>query len=248
VTTVFLDRFVNLLARNGEKLTPSAAILDFGCGAGSAVYALVDRGFTNTYGFDAFDHLKHRSAEERQRFCFGMTNGSLPFSSDTFDFVFSEEVFEHVHNQVPVWREIYRIMKPGGVAIHAFPGPYCLIEPHNHVPFGGVIIQYWWFKLWALFGIRNEFQREANLNSTKTARWNTFRAVENLNYISNSAYKVIWEDIGFEWKWLTQDTLDLNSRAIIRLIGRLNRVLPIFGWVLRTFFSRKVLLRKPSSS
>ena len=248
MTPQSLDRFINLLARNGEKVTPETAMLDFGCGEGSTVYALVDRGFTNTCGFDAVDRIKYRSPEDCRRFHFGVTGGGLPFSNDSFDLVFSEEVFEHVHNQVPVWREIYRVMKPGGVAIHSFPGPYCLIEPHSYVPFGGVIVQYWWFKLWALLGIRNEFQREANLNSTKTARWNTFRAVENLNYISNSAYKVIWEDIGFEWKWLTQDSLDFHSRPIVRLIGRLNRALPIFGWCLRAFFSRKVLLRKPTSS
>lgn len=240
-----LNRFISLLERNGAKLSSSDAILDFGCGAGSAVYALIDHGFPNTRGFDARDYVNRRLPDDGSRFRFGISQGRLPFESNSFDLIFSEEVFEHVHDQVPVWRELYRIMKPGSIAIHTFPAPYCLIEPHNYVPLGGVIGQYWWFKLWASLGIQNEFQRKEGLNSTKTARWNTLRAVENLVYISNSAYKVLWEEIGYEWKWLTQDTLDLHSRRVVRMAGQVNRLIPIVGWGLRTFFSRKVLLRKP---
>jgi SAM-dependent methyltransferase len=247
MTEQLAHRFVTLLRHTGHKLAPDASILDLGCGAGAAVYAFLEHGFANTFGFDVRDYLRLRAPEDRRHFRMGLDNGRLPFDGDTFDLVFSEEVFEHVQDQIPMWRELYRVMKPGSISVHTFPGAYCLIEPHNFVPFGGVIQQYWWYKLWALIGIRNEFQRQQKLNATQTARWNTFRAVENLNYVSDSSYEIVWEELGFQWKWLTQESFDMHPRRMIRWAGRLNRILPLVAWVFRATFSRKVLLYKPKS-
>jgi SAM-dependent methyltransferase len=248
MTQQSLHRFIALLNQTGHKLDPDAAILDLGCGAGAAVYSFVEQGFTNTFGFDVRDYLKLRAPEDRHRFHIGLVNGRLPFGDSSFDLVFSEEVFEHVHDQVPMWRELYRIMKPGSIAVHTFPGAYGLIEPHNYVPFGGVIAHYWWYKLWALLGIRNESQRKHGTNARQTARWNAFRAVENLNYVNDSCYKIIWEELGFDWKWLTQESFDMHPRKVIRWAGRLNRLIPVVGWSFRALVSRKVLLHKPQTA
>jgi SAM-dependent methyltransferase len=234
-----------LLKRLGQEPSSDASILDFGCGAGASVYAFLNHGFANVFGFDARDYLNLKAPEDRRYFRTGWHDGKLPFENDSFDFIFSEEVFEHVHDQVPSWRELYRIMKPGSYAIHSFPGSCALIEPHNYVPFGGVISHYWWYKLWALLGIRNEAQRERKLDATETARWNTFRYVENLKYVNSSCYKVVWEQCGFEWRWLTQESFDLHHSAVIRLAGRINRILPMLGWAFRALHTRKVLLHKP---
>jgi SAM-dependent methyltransferase len=243
-----LQRCLGLLDKLGQRPAADSAILDFGCGAGGAVYAFADQGFRNAVGFDNLDYLKLRAPEDRVRFRTGWQNGRLPFEDNSFDFIFSEEVFEHVHDQVLAWRELYRIMKPGSVAIHAFPGPHCLVEPHNYVPFGGSMTYYWWFKLWAMLGIRNETQKTRGFDATQTARWNTFRIIENTNYINSSSYKVMWETIGYEWRWLTQDSFDMHHRGLIRLAGALNRIVPLIGLGFRTFVSKKVLLRKPVSA
>lgn len=238
-----LQRFLGLLNCLECTLASDARILDFGCGAGATVYAFHDRGFANAVGFDIKDYVELRAPEHRDRFRIGFEQGGLlPFASETFDLVISEEVFEHVHDQVPMWRELHRIMKPGGVAIHVFPGPYCLIEPHNYVPFGGVVAQYWWYKLWAILGVRNEFQ--TGLSAIETARRNTFRFVENLNYINNSCYEVVWGNLGFDWKWIGQESFDTNSRRLVRWAGRLNRVFPVICWTVRTFVTRRVLLKR----
>jgi len=238
-----LQRFLGLLNCLECTLASDARILDFGCGAGATVYAFHDRGFANAVGFDIKDYVELRAPEHRDRFRIGFEQGGLlPFASETFDLVISEEVFEHVHDQVPMWRELHRIMKPGGVAIHVFPGPYCLIEPHNYVPFGGVVAQYWWYKLWAILGVRNEFQK--GLSAIETARRNTFRFVENLNYINNSCYEVVWGNLGFDWKWIGQESFDTNSRRLVRWAGRLNRVFPVICWTVRTFVTRRVLLKR----
>jgi SAM-dependent methyltransferase len=200
----------------------------------------------NAVGFDVTDYLKLRMPQDQALFKIGYESaGKLPFASETFDFIVSEEVFEHVHDQVPVWKELHRVMKPGSRAIHVFPAPYCLIEPHNYVPFGGVVSQYWWYRFWAALGIRNEFQQE--LSATETARWNTFRFIENLNYVNNSCYGVLWDKIGFDWRWIDQESFDTNRRRVVRWAGRLNRAFPLICWLSRTFVTRRVLLKRRSN-
>ncbi len=46
---------------------------------------------------------------------------SIPFASGTFDVVFSSHVLEHVQNLELTMKEIRRVLKPQGVAIHVVP-------------------------------------------------------------------------------------------------------------------------------
>jgi SAM-dependent methyltransferase len=48
---------------------------------------------------------------------------NLPFSSSTFDVVFSSNVLEHVRNLPGLLAEVRRVLKPDGVAIHLMPSP-----------------------------------------------------------------------------------------------------------------------------
>jgi SAM-dependent methyltransferase len=149
---------------------------------------------------------------------------------------------EHVMDQVGTLRELHRILRPGGCAVHVFPARYSLIEPHIYVPMGGVIGHRWWFKLWALMGIRNEFQK--GLSADETADRNAFYFVEGLNYVPNSCYEVVWQRLGFDYKWIDQENFDTSERALVRLVGTLNRVFPFIGWANRTFHTRRVFLKK----
>ena len=51
---------------------------------------------------------------------------SIPFNSNTFDYVVCTEVLEHIEGNDPM-KECYRVLKPGGVALFSIPngkGPY----------------------------------------------------------------------------------------------------------------------------
>jgi len=43
---------------------------------------------------------------------------ALPFEEDTFDFVISDQVIEHLENPQRAIDESYRVLKEGGVALH----------------------------------------------------------------------------------------------------------------------------------
>jgi hypothetical protein len=85
-----------------------------------------------------------------------------------------------------------------------------------------VLAHRWWYKLWAILGVRNEFQQ--NCSANETADLNSFYFVEGLSYVPNSCYTVVWTRLGYKWRWLEQVYFDMSPRAITRAIGRINRV------------------------
>ena len=68
----------------------------------------------------------------------------LPFADNTFDFVFSDQVLEHVQDHNLAFAEIARVMKPGGISLHIFPARLKPTEAHVFVPLGGVMQSRWW--------------------------------------------------------------------------------------------------------
>jgi SAM-dependent methyltransferase len=227
----------------GVHIPMDAKILDFGCGAGCMVYSLLDQGYTNVYGYDVKDYLKLRDPADLSRFHISShLDIKLPYDDNTFDLILSTAVFEHVMDQVAVFRELHRITRPGGHALHQIPARYYPIEGHIYVPFGTMLVHRWWFKFWALMGIRNEFQH--GLSASETADRNAWYAIEALNYVPTSCYKVVWKRLGFDYKFVEQQFFDSSIHPRRRLIGKINRSIPIFAWVYRTFLTRVVYLKK----
>lgn len=149
-----------------RELDPAATnpagitILDFGCGEGGLVHALRRLGYA-AHGCDINDRWPRGDPRftliEQHPYRIGYDSGS-------FDYVISTSVLEHVQNKAEVFREMRRVLKPGGIGMHLYPSKWYLpYEPHLHVP----LVNYfwprcprWWLALWALLGIRNEFQKE----------------------------------------------------------------------------------------
>ncbi|MFO0700108.1 MAG: class I SAM-dependent methyltransferase [Nitrospira sp.] len=189
-----------MLANMNCYLTRESRILDFGCGAGDSVYQYRDAGFA-AYGFDIRPAVDLRMPKDEQWFRFAMTGKPvnvpdylvdrssfrIPFEDGFFDFVFSTSTLEHVQDHSLVFAEIARVMKPGGVSIHTFPARYIPIEPHIYVPFGAAVQNFYWFFLWALLGIRNEFQKR--MSALDCARINLHYSKTGLKYLTIGAIR-----------------------------------------------------------
>lgn len=104
------DRF-NL--KQGDKL------LDIGCGRGEFLRGFIDCG-VHGHGVD-----RSRTAE---RYCpkaelrtADLENEQLPYPDNYFDVIYSKSVIEHFYYPEKLVQEMFRVLKPGGLAITMCP-------------------------------------------------------------------------------------------------------------------------------
>ncbi len=232
---------VAVLRTLGVEIKKHAAILDYGCGAGNTVIALRLLGYANAVGFDIVDYLDRAADKSNYHIDPG---GRVPFPDGTFDLIISDEVFEHVLDQDFAFAELYRVLKPGGVSIHVIPGKYQLVEPHVFVPLGGLIGYRWWYRIWAMLGIRNQFQK--GKSASQVARLNAAYYKDGLNYVGNLRYRRIWRRLGFQYYFAEREYMETSHRNRTLLIARIARFPPVL-WAIRACFARVPILRKPVS-
>jgi SAM-dependent methyltransferase len=220
-------------------------ILDFGCGRGSLVNNLKPFGY-EVFGCDIEEFW--RDSELANTDFFGKINLSpyqLPFSDNYFDVVISTSVLEHAQNTKEVFLEIKRVLKPNGVAMHMFGAKWYLpVEPHIYVPFANYFwpkCPRWWFKAWAILGVRNEYQKD--LSWRQTAELNYQFCVDSLAYYTNKFYRKLSGDIFGDF----QNPMIFyvkNSGGGVSKIARYLPFLKFWGWVSSNFRMNFILMRK----
>lgn len=156
-----VEHFLNIISCLGYKLDKQATILDFGCGNGDIVHEYAKLGY-KSFGCDLSFKEGANVAKLLERGVIRVVNQDnykLPFDDDYFDFVTSDQVFEHVVDYSTALAEIKRVLKPSGICLHIFPSRYKLIEPHVFVPFSGIFQNRLWLTLWAMLGVRKSDQK-----------------------------------------------------------------------------------------
>jgi SAM-dependent methyltransferase len=186
------DNLLAAFAGAGYWPEPGDKILDFGCGAGGLVYRLRDLGF-DAHGFDIHDRVQYRDPADRRFFGFleeenpdisdtriNPKTFRVPFDDSTFDVIVSTSVLEHVMDLRPMMRETARLLRPDGFGYHLYPNKGVFIEPHIYVPFGSRFQSKYYFYLWGLLGVRNEFQQ--GMSAKEVAKNNVFYTRTGLRY------------------------------------------------------------------
>lgn len=121
---------IKLLVENSLSFE-NKSMLEVGTGSGiiAAYFSQLGYGHENTYAVDVVD-------ERQVKECFNfrlVDDVLLPFPDNSFNFVISNHVIEHVgssEKQVRHLAEIYRVLEPGGVFYFAVPNRWRLVEPH----------------------------------------------------------------------------------------------------------------------
>ena len=100
---------------------PSGKLLEVGCGMGTDSIQLAREGF-DVHGVDltenAIDLAQKRFSLYEQKGSFQVGDAeNLPFDDDTFDIVYSFGVLHHTPDTQKSIDEVYRVLKPGGLAV-----------------------------------------------------------------------------------------------------------------------------------
>lgn len=110
--------FANLELKNGQK------ILDVGCGRGFYLKTLGALGLKlNLHGID----LNQKYLDVAQRIVkkpVHLTKAeatNLPFRKNSFDRIIASEILEHIPNDEKAISEIYRVLRPNGIAMITVP-------------------------------------------------------------------------------------------------------------------------------
>jgi SAM-dependent methyltransferase len=151
--------FIRDVIRDRFLLDPAGRprVLDFGCRRGEIVGYLLSEGY-DAYGCDTQAVWEGSAAATAGRLGrIAKDPYRLPYDDSVFSLVYSTSVFEHASNTEECFREIHRVLKPGGYAFHLFPAKgYLPSEPHIRIPLANILwprCPNWWIGLWVLLRV-----------------------------------------------------------------------------------------------
>jgi 2-polyprenyl-3-methyl-5-hydroxy-6-metoxy-1,4-benzoquinol methylase len=103
-----------------EKHAPAGRVLEFGAGTGNFARKLLEEGFSHNITCadilpapdDLLQHVEWIQTD---------LNNPLPTAEKSFDGIVSTEVIEHLENPRAVFREFFRLLRPGGWLVLTTP-------------------------------------------------------------------------------------------------------------------------------
>lgn len=223
-------------------------ILDLGCGIGNGVDWLLGQGF-DAYGVDVYEYWGRDSAlywsSEHPRDVLERLSVApldpyvLPYQDQSFDHVISAEVLEHVADRPALFREIHRILKPGGTSVHIFPRRWSLMEAHIRVPVP-VLCQYRpYLKAMALLGFRSERQKGLGWRETYRANVEQMRIS---HYPKRSVILAEARAAGLECRYARKDYIARAGTGWTRLYRRAG---PMAFWLGSFVLGSMLALKRP---
>lgn len=232
---------IGILKELGFNLEPNSVIVDLGCGDGKLVHDYRQLGyeaFGCDFEFKKGEHVDYMRGAGIIRLIESAPY-HLPFEDGSVDFLVSNQVLEHVRDYSATLSEIKRVLKPGGMSLHIFPSRYTPIEPHLFVPFGTVLQKKWWLMLWAVLGIRNQYQKELSVRETLAD--NSGYLKNHTNYLTKEEIRTHCKKYFTDVRFCEDDFLKYSRRG--RIIYLLSRALPFLPALYSTLRSRVLFLR-----
>lgn len=232
------------ILEEGYKIKTQDKILDFGCGSGSLVHLLRRNGY-NAMGCDLqFKNGSHTGFLEENGYIYKIQGPGyhLPFDDNTFDYIISETVFEHVQNTDETIAEIKRILKPGGVSLHLLPSKWCPIENHVYVPMGSIWTSYPYLYFWALLGVRKKSQR--GLSAREISLRNKTYLDNSTKYLSAGEIRRAFERSFSMVRFVEKSVIRHSPSRITQFLSKILFFIPFLPFLYRHFKAYAVLTLK----
>lgn len=105
------------LAKIAEQIRPASRILEIGAGSGWQAALLTARG----HHVEALDITGSQQISMKVYPVRVYDGYRLPYADNSFDIVFSSNVLEHIRHLNDFEREMFRVLKSDGAAIHVLP-------------------------------------------------------------------------------------------------------------------------------
>lgn len=104
-----------------QYLNPDSKVLDLGAGAGIVLQMDFRGHAAKICGVDLDPRVVDNPMLDEGRVA---DAGGIPYGDALFDVVFSDNVLEHLNEPLQVFREVYRVLKPGGVFLFKTPNKW----------------------------------------------------------------------------------------------------------------------------
>ncbi len=118
------------------------------------------------HGFDA--QIVHGAGED------------MPFSGESFDVANLGEVIEHVQDPMQVLKELYRVLREGGMAYMSVPNRYSVKDTHFHLYFVNWVPRKFASKYISIFGRHKKYSTEAGRQKLDEMHYFTYRQIKKI--------------------------------------------------------------------
>lgn len=213
-------------ARQSGKPRKEIRVLDWGCGRGRMVVSLLERGFL-AYGVDPDQAAVSNGAKLVGAMGYPAdtlaaigTGARTRFPANHFDFVFSNQVLEHVRDLPATVTEIARLTRAGGGGLHIFPPRWHVREAHLRMPFVHWLpksrVRRSLIHLYAAIGVESKWDEMDG--DTLKARVDTYYrySVDKTFYRSNAAIAATFRAHGMASEFCTADNPKLDRLPLMR--------------------------------
>lgn len=166
----------------------------------------------------------------------------LPFDSETFDFIYCNNVLEHCKNPILLLRESCRVLKPSGLAYFTVINRFAFRDPHYHLNFLN------WMPRW----LAEKYIILRGRSKKLIHPTESLNKLSEMHYFTFNGFKKIARESGFEtqdlrkYKLRHPELISASNKKAVNLL----RTVPFTYYLARLFYLSgfRLLLKKTKTS